>query len=667
MNAPRTRLWNLVLSFPLALLALLAPLQSAADDAVAPVIGRQVEEFTLKDYRGAEHKLADQQGKRLVVLAVLGTECPLVKLYGNRLAELAEEYEPQGVAFIGLNANVQDSNTEVAAFARRHEIEFPVLKDLGNKVCDQIGAVRTPEVYVLDQKRVIRYAGRIDDQYGVGYLREKVEHAWLKDALDELLADKPVTTASVESVGCYIGRVREPKPDAKVTYSNQIARVFQKHCVECHREGEIAPFALTSYDEVVGWAETIREVIKDERMPPWHAVAGHGHFDNERRMSDEEKQLVYQWIKDGAPQGDPQDLPEPRTFTSGWQLPKEPDVVVPIRSSPVKVQAEGEVKYQYFMVDSGFTEDKWVKAAELQPSNRAVVHHILVFARTPGGRLSEGTKGYLVGYVPGLRQRPYPPGYAKRIPAGSQFVFQVHYTPIGSEQEDLSRLGLVFADPKEVTHEVKTTSAAQRFLRIPPGDDNYRATASATIRNENAEVLGYMPHMHVRGKAFRYEIEYPDGKEDILLDVPKYDFNWQTAYRLAEPLKLPVGTEIHCTAYFDNSEGNLNNPDPTATVRWGDQTWEEMMIGYFDVALPVDPSQPRKDDEGDDEDGGPLAADRAEQYIKQLDKDGDNKISEEEMPPRLKRAFSRIDKNGDGGIDADELAKSLGQLLGGGR
>jgi hypothetical protein len=226
----------------------------------------------------------------------------------------------------------------------------------------------------------------------------------------------------------------------------------------------------------------------------------------------------------------------------------------------------------------------------------------------------------------------------------------------------------VFADPKEVTHEIKTTSAAQRSLRIPPGDDNYRAKASTTIRDENAEVLGYMPHMHVRGKSFRYEIKVPGGEPEILLDVPKYDFNWQTAYRLAEPLKVPVGTDIYCTAYYDNSEGNLNNPDPKATVRWGDQTWEEMMIGYFDVAVPVDTSKPQAaDDSGEDEDGGPLAADRAEQYIKQLDKDGDNKICLEEMPERLKRVFPRIDRDSDGGIDAEELARSLGQLLGGGR
>jgi len=569
--------------------------QRANLDGVLSPLGRQVESFRLLDFRGKGHSLKSFDRYPILVVAFLGTECPLVKLYGPRLEKMAQEFEPQGVGFVGINANRQDSITEIAAYARRHEIKFPMLKDLGNRVADQMGAVRTPEVFVLDRERVIRYWGRIDDQYGVGYIRKAPEQHDLKNAIEDMLAGKKIGAPVNTAVGCFIGRIREPDADAEVTYSNQIARILKKHCVECHREGEIAPFELAEYDEVAGWADMIEEVVRQQRMPPWFANPEHGHFANDRRMSKEEKQLVYDWVESGAPEGDRADLPEPPTYVSGWQLPQEPDFVASITNEPFKVAAEGTIEYQYFSIDPGFKEDKWVKAIEIQPGNRAVIHHILMFSGTNENieqnirhKFRGGAGGFDGAFVPGQRFQPYPEGAAKLLPAGTRLVFQVHYTPIGTEQLDQSRVGMVFADPSEVKYEVRTSSAVNSTLQIPAFDSNYRAEAGSPPLPPEAQLLSLMPHMHLRGKSFFYEVIYSDGQRKTLLDIPQYDFNWQLAYRLQKPMELPANTRIHCVAHYDNSEANLANPDPSKNVRWGAQTWQEMLIGYFNYMIPVD-------------------------------------------------------------------------------
>lgn len=547
-------------------------------------LGRKVEEFTRRDFRGKTHALSDFSQSKLLVVAFLGCDCPLAKRYAPRLVGLAEEFEPRGVAFLGIDANCQDSMTELAAYARIHKIRFPLLKDTGNTLADAIGAERTPEVFVLDQGRVVRYRGRIDDQFLVGRQRPEPTRRDLAAALEELLADQPVSVPETAAVGCHIGRVPERKPQGEVTYSNQIARLLQNRCIACHRPGQIAPFPLTSFDEVVGWAETIREVVQEERMPPWFANPAYGHFANDARLSDEEKRSLAAWVEGGCPEGDPAQLPEPRQFTDGWQIP-EPDQVIYVQDKPVTVQAEGVVAYQYFVVDPGFTEDRWVKAAEARPDNRSVVHHIVVFFVAPGERLRGLNRGALIGYAPGMPPSRYPEGAALLVPAGARLVFQVHYTPNGSEQQDRSCVGLVFADPASVRERIQGGAAPNRFFEIPAGADNYEVKSEHRFK-EAVRLLTLTPHMHLRGKSFRYEAEYPDGCREILLDIPHYDFNWQLRYHLAEPKLLPAGTRLLCTAHFDNSPNNLANPDPTKPVRWGDQTWEEMMIGYFST-LPA--------------------------------------------------------------------------------
>jgi peroxiredoxin len=569
----------------LSSILLLAPAVALAGPEPRPMpVGTKAADFKLRDYRGTEHALADFAGRKFLVIAFTGVDCPLAKLYGTRLAELAKQYEPKGVAFVGIDANQQDSVTAIGHYARTHGIAFPILKDVGNAVADRFGAERTPEVFVLDQDRVVRYHGRIDDQYGVGYQRKKAEHKELTSALDELLAGKPVSTPQSESVGCLIGRIREPARDGKVTYSNQIARIIQKRCLECHHPGEIGPFSLTNYEEVVGWAEMMREVLQQNRMPPWHADPRYGHFANDNRMPDEEKQLVYQWVKDGAPEGDPRDLPKPVTFEHGWRI--KPDMVIPL-PKPFIVPATGDVVYQFFVVDPGFTEDKWVKASEVRPGNRSVVHHALIFVQPPGGdRDRRGfASDWLAATAPGAWPQITPDGMAKRIPAGSRLLFQMHYTPNGTETVDRTEVALQFADPKTIHKEVRTRMAANPKLEIPAGDPHVRVDAEAEFEQDMV-LINLMPHTHLRGKQFRFEAVYPDGKTETLLDIPNYDFNWQQTYYLAEPKIMPKGSKLHCTAYYDNSANNPANPDPTVTVHWGDQTWEEMLIGYHDV-VPV--------------------------------------------------------------------------------
>ncbi len=552
-------------------------------------VGQVIESFALKDMQGAAHSLDDVKDAELVVVTFMGVECPLAKLYAPRLEELARKYEKQGVAFWMVDSNAQDSLAEMAHFSRTYGVTIPFLKDPGNAVADQFEAQRTPEVFVLDRQRVVRYRGRVDDQFGfqsgVGYQRpEAVEHD-LADAIDELLAGKAVSQAMTRTPGCLIGRVRAPDEQSDVTYSNQIARLFQDHCVRCHRDGEIAPFSLSSYDEIVGWAPMIEEVVRENRMPPWHADPKFGHFANDARLSDEEKELLATWVANGAPEGDPADLPEPREFTPGWQI-STPDRVIAMNDKPYTVPAAGTVEYQYFVVDPGFTEDVWVREAQARAGNDAVVHHIIVFVAPPSlnnNRVGTGLRNLLVGTAPGNPPLVCPPGMAKRIAAGSKLVFQMHYTANGSEQQDLSSVGLVFADPKTVTREAKTDMAINTSFEVPAGAEDFVVEAWRNIRSDSL-LLSFMPHMHLRGKAFRYEVQLPDGTTETLLNIPSYDFNWQNAYVFEKPKFVPKGSKLHCIAHFDNSEFNLANPDPTEPVGWGDQTWEEMMIGFFDRA-----------------------------------------------------------------------------------
>ncbi len=577
----------------LTLVAVVAVLASSlAQAAETSPIGKKIDNFSARDFRGKASSLDELKSSKIVVVAFLGTQCPLAKLYGPRLAEMAAAYKDRGVAFLGVDSNQQDSVAEIAHYAKEHNIEFSLLKDAGNTIADQFGAVRTPEIFVLDEGRTVRYWGRVDDQYGfqdtgVNFQRSEPTRRDLAIALDELLAGKAVSQSVAANQGCRIGRVRQPKADSEVTYSKHIASIFNNNCVYCHRESQIAPFPLTSYEESVGWAEMVREVVSERRMPPWHADPKIGHFKNDARLSDRDVELINKWVENGAPQGDPKDEPPAPKYVEGWRIPK-PDSVVYMSEEPFDVPATGTVEYQRFVVDPGWTEDKWISALECIPGNPSVVHHIIVYlvppGVTPSGQAGRLRSNWLGAFAPGLRQQVLNEGMARYVQAGSKLLFEAHYTPNGTPQKDRSYAGFVFVDPKTVKKEVAVQNAGNFTFKIPAGDPNYEVESEFIFR-QNALLLTISPHMHVRGKDFKYDLIYPDGKRETVLWVPRYDFGWQTTYELTEPKYLPKGTKMYCVAHFDNSADNYANPDPTKEVTWGEQTWEEMMFGWFEMAL----------------------------------------------------------------------------------
>jgi peroxiredoxin/mono/diheme cytochrome c family protein len=683
---------------PLASIVCVAAALAASAALAAEVnrVGMKIDDFSLKSQFGKAYSLADFADKDVVVVVFLGTECPLAKLYAGRLAELDKQFDDARVAIVGVDSNQQDSISEIAAYAQRNKIEFPILKDPGNAVADRFAAVRTPEVFVLDKDRVVRYWGRIDDQYGfaegVGYQRREPTRRDLVEAVGELLSGKSVSVPTTAALGCHIGRVRQSKQDSQVTYSNQVARIFQDHCVECHRAGRIGPFQMTSYEEVVGWGEMIREVVDQGRMPPWHANPQYGHFDNDMSLTDEQKQLIATWVENGCPEGDPSQLPEPKQFVEGWVI-GEPDEVVYMRDEPVDVPAEGVIDYYHFLVDPGWKEDKWIMAAEAKPGNLETVHHILVIVQPPssgaagflnrirgqdngggrdgdrprpdGDRGNRGGRGgdrggrggggggvgggnLIAGYAPGMNPMLATDGTtAMFVKAGSKLVFQLHYTPNGTPQSDRSYVGFKFADPEKVKFVARSTSVSSMFFSIPPGDPDYQVTADTKFEHDTL-LANLTPHMHTRGKAFRYEATYPDGQKEVLLDVPAYDFNWQTTYHFHQPKRIPKGTTLLCTAHWDNSENNLSNPDPTKTVSWGDQTWEEMMIGFYVEVFPKGQMPERPS-------GGRSGRFDPKSMFKSLDANGDGKLVKDELPSRLAQRFELVDTNGDGAVTEQEL------------
>jgi peroxiredoxin len=593
MRLTRLSRWLL----PAVLAGLMSPLTLSADDPVNS-LGKKVEPFSLKDTAGKTVSLADFKDRKAVVVLFVGTQCPINNAFMPRLAELHGKYADKGVQFLAVNSNRQDTPQAIAKHAREHKIPFPVLHDAGNAIADRFGARRTPEAFILDAQGKVRYQGRIDDQFGLGYQRPKATRDDLALALDELLAGKAVSQPLTQVAGCIIGRVAPAKAEGRITYTRHVARIVQNRCQECHRPGQIGPMPLMTYDDVSAWAEMIKEVVQEKRMPPWHADPRHGKFANDRSLSREDHDALLTWIDQGCPKGDEKDLPEPKKFAEGWNIGK-PDVVFTMPKEfkvPAKMPKNG-VRYQYFKVETNFDEDKWIQAAEAKPGNKAVVHHIIVYVLGKGGlrNFEDGIgSGFLVAYAPGDLGVFYPEGGAKRIPKGATLYFQMHYTPNGTEQSDRSSVGLMFA--KEAPrHEVKTKAIASLFLNIPPGAPNHKAT-SATTLSKDAILWSLLPHMHLRGKSFDYQAVYPDGKRETLLSVPRYDFGWQATYMLKEPLRLPAGTRIECTAYYDNSKDNPWNPDPTVAVRWGEQTWEEMMIGFIDYTYLDGPKkdEPKK-------------------------------------------------------------------------
>lgn len=583
---------------------------------------------------------------QFTVICFLGAECPMARIYGPRLESMAVEFHDRGVRFIGINSNRQDSFADIKNYLEEHQVTFPFIRDRDNVIADQFQATRTPEVFLLNSKLQVLYHGRIDDQYEPGINRNASQRNDLRVAIEESLGGKPVTLARTPATGCLIGKVTQSAQkqvvENDITYHKHVVPVLQRHCLECHRDGDIGPFAMDRFGEVAGWAETMLETIDNGRMPPWHANPAHGDFVNCRSMSDADKQILRDWVAGGVKEGQAADAPLPIQYTEGWRLDGEPDQVVAMRNRPFIVPKDGVVEYQYFVADPGFKEDKWISGAQVIPGSRAVVHHAIVFVRPPDGEGIPGV-GWLGAYVPGQQLVALQPGRARKVPAGSRFVFQMHYTPNGRQQEDITRVGLKFADEKDVTHEVFTLIALNQEFEIPPDADNHTVQAAVPWLPPHAELLAATPHMHYRGKSFR--LFGSDDNSSILLDVPGYDFNWQHTYALKEPIPLNNLTQLRFDAAFDNSTSNPFNPDPKQWVTWGDQTWEEMAVAFFEVSQPRTP-QTKKN---------AIATKRSQAEIAERDR---------KIAAYVERAFAAMDANDDGEITEGEAPIVVRRFLG---
>jgi peroxiredoxin len=612
---------------------------------------------------GASYKLANIHDSKFTVVCFLGTECPLAQLYGPRLVRLYEQFRNQQVEFLGVSSNQQDSLQEFREYAQRMEIPFPMVKDETQQLAAQLGATRTPEVFIVSSDFTVQYQGRIDDQYLPGSARPEPTQHDLHNAITELLAGRPVANPRTEAVGCLIGRKREVVSEGTVTYCNQIVRVLERNCVECHRSGEIGPFSLTDYDEVVGWGDMMLEVVDQERMPPWHAKPGIGSFQNARHMSQEDRDLLHKWVDSGMPYGDDRQLPPQNELVSSEAKPPVYDVEYAMADRPFAVPAEGTVEYQYFVVDPGFTEDKWVQTAEVYPGNRSVVHHAIVFIRPPDGSSPRGVSG-LTAYVPGQQRLEFPAGYARRIPARSKLVFQMHYTPNGKPTPDTTRIALSFLDESQITHEVFTLAALDQEFEIKPHEDNACVPLELNRFPRGSILLGVAPHMHLRGKSFRLAARR-EQTEELLLDVPHYDFNWQHFYAFTEPLSLDSIDSLNCVVSFDNSQANPNNPAPHEYVTWGDQTSEEMAIAFFEVAEPrhvtdenriVAMNDDRPSHEPPTDARDPEAKKFADEFFARFDQDGDGVVMREELPDSMRRfGYYQLDVNYNGVIEREDI------------
>jgi len=391
---------------------------------------------------------------------------------------------------------------------------------------------------------------------------------------------------------------------APPTYSKDVAPIVQARCQGCHRPGEAAPMSFGSYQQVRPWAKAMKQAVVLKKMPPWFADPQVGHFRNDTSLSKEELNTLVAWVDAGAPEGNPKDLPPAREFVTGWNI-GQPDMVLEMPQA-FDVPASGTVEYQYVILPYKFTEDRWVQASEVRPGARSVVHHVLAFIREPGSKWMrdmqpgvpfvpplndkgerQGFSGdILAGFAPGVPAETIEPGRGRLVKAGSDIVFQLHYTTNGKTQPDRSKVGIVFCKEKPAQR-VMVLGASNRKFVIPPGDSNYRVDAEIELAHD-VTVSSLLPHMHLRGKDFEYRVIYPTGETQTVLRVPRYDFSWQFWYRPESEMVLPKGTKIACTAHYDNSANNPSNPDATREVRWGDQSWEEMMIGFFDVVFPAD-------------------------------------------------------------------------------
>ncbi len=552
---------------PLAALLALGTLSLAAPDA------RPLSDFLLEASDGQRvHLVAEDAARRCTVLWIAALDCAATRTLAPTMGELARAQAPRGVRFLAIDPAAADDALELQAFAHSAKLDFPLLRDPLQAVCERLGVTTTATALLLDREFV--ELARFD----------LASAQPLADAIAAVLVAQPIASSAASdddgtSAGVALTKLRPAAPAAP-TFFRDVAPILWTRCVECHHPGDIGPMSFLDGAETRGWAPQIAEVVADGRMPPWHADPRYGHFTNERSLTDTEKRTLHDWNASGAALGDASDAPPaPRFDSAEWSI-GTPDVVVEL-PAPQPIPAEGVVPYRYVPVDPHFTEDRLVQAIEVRPGNREVTHHIGVFLLPPGLNQRVLNPNLLfAGSAPGGRPIELADGMAKRVARGTRFLFQLHYTPNGKATTDRTRMALRFARAP-VTREVANWTIANPKVELEPFAADTRFTRTEPFR-EPILVTALMPHMHWRGHAFRIELARVDGTRRILLDVPRYDFGWQHTYELRDPLRLEPGDELVLNAAYDNSAANPRNPDPSQRVHVGEQTSDEMMVAYVD-------------------------------------------------------------------------------------
>ncbi|MDB6153084.1 MAG: hypothetical protein JWL90_1537 [Chthoniobacteraceae bacterium] len=550
----------------------------------------EVPNFTLLDYNGAPHELHRADG-RAVVLFFTGIGCPVARKNAGKLVELKKQFGPEVTVWM------VDSEAGVDRDSARNEAQelgvsdLPCLLDGNQALALALGVERTAETIVIDAKEwSVIYRGALDDQFSEGNEKAEPGIRFAALAVAAHLGGNPVLTARTPVKGCLISYEKTATQSGElISYSKQIAPILQKHCVDCHSEGDIGPFAFSSYNVVKRKARMIEEVLLTQRMPPWHADPHYGKFANDVSIAALDVQTLLGWIRQGAPRDEEKDpLSEPLAARPDWQL-GAPDYIIKL-PQPEQIPATGVLNYRHIKLDSPVPEDAWLAATVVRPGNRKVLHHAIVYAKFEGsGDEPGGTGVKIAGWAPGRQPRRLPEGTGIFLGKGAKLDIELHYTTNGTPQTDQTEIGLYLLREKPKSA-YKTGMAIKLDFSIPANDPNAQ-TSAAFVFQRDSFLYALTPHMHVRGSWMKYEAQFPDGRRETLLSVPRFDFNWQTSYGLAKPLRMPAGTKIICTGAFDNSVKNLSNPDPNKVVHWGQQSWDEMFIGYVGyVEVPVEPA-----------------------------------------------------------------------------
>jgi hypothetical protein len=563
-----------------ALVAAFAP----AHAAITTKPGDRVDNFRLTDHRGDSHELHYFTNRKAIVLMAHGNGCATNDADIKVINQLRKLYKSDDVQFFGVNSNLNDSREAVVQSAKAAGIEMPIFMDDTQLIGESLNLTKTGEVLIVNPKNwTLAYRGNAASAMG---------------ALKAVTAGAPLTTESSPFEGCDIKMPEREKraAHAKISYEKDIAPMLMDKCVACHRAGGIGPWAMTNYDLIRGFAPMIREVVRTQRMPPWHADPHYLAFSNDRSLTKEETQKLVHWIEAGAPRGTGKDplLDQPKTW-SEWAL-GTPDLIV--KTKPFTVPATGTVPYQNIDVENPLDRDVWIRAIDYVPGQRAVLHHVIASAVSGKNRFGGAS---LNNYVPGADPLQIPADNGILLQKGSKFHFQMHFTTAGKEMTDVTQFGLYFMkEPPKYNY--RALIFANPGLRIPAGAESHEVKAEQRVRKDSI-IYSVHPHSHFRGKSAKFVAYLPDGSEKVLLNVPRYDFNWQATYDLKEPIMLPANTRIVYTTIFDNSTQNKANPDPNVEVRWGEQTWEEMVFGvirYRQVVEDGTPNAPERPGESTD-------------------------------------------------------------------